>query len=433
MNRKEEKALNLNMLTGQARRGLVDRRGFIKGAMALGLSATSALLLFQACGGGEATVAPAPTTAAPTAAAGAAPTTVPAPGETMAPDATQAATPIPDATAAPTAVPAPVDTEEYLDQLVRRLPELDDFPVPNWQYWPSPVGKTFVYLATDMSHPWSADSSEAFRFEAEGDTRNPRLAMTLTVLDSAMDPAKESDNFEQAIAGAFDVIIFHPLDSASGSASIKRARQADRVVIGWTDNTLAHPTARWTVNTYQQGLLTGLWMGEQLGSGAKVAGVVGDLISQTGQARRAGFMEGASQAGLEVVAFEEGTGWTRDGGATLGQSILSGFADLQGVFGGDDRGALGFHDAAMEAGRRDGLLISGVDGLQEGRDAIADGSLDMSVMLIGGHREAAIGVIDMMEALLRGNTHGDAMDSMHLIKSLVVTKENLDAPWGVLI
>ena len=351
----------------------------------------------------------------------------------MAPDATQAATPIPDATAAPTVVPAEVDTDEYLDQLVRRLPELDSFPVPNWQYWPSPVGKSFVYLANDMSHPWSTGSSEVFKWEAEGETRNPRLAMTLTVLDSAMDPAQEADNFEQAITGGFDAIIFHPLDAASGGASIKRARQAAQIVLGWTDNTLAHPTARWTVYSYQQGLLAAQWMGERLGAGAKVAGAVGELISHTGQARRAGFMDGASQAGLEVVAFEEGTGWTRGGGSTLAESMLGSFSDIQGVFGGDDRGALGVHDAAVAAGRREGLVIAGVDGLQEGRDGIADGSLDMSVALIGGHAEAAISVIDMMEALLRGNAHGDAMDSMHLIKSLVVTKENLDAPWGALI
>jgi ABC-type sugar transport system substrate-binding protein len=174
-------------------------------------------------------------------------------------------------------------------------------------------------------------------------------------------------------------------------------------------------------------------MGQQLPAGSKVAGAVGELISQTGQARKEGFLEGASQAGLEVLAFEEGTGWTQDGGYTMGQSILSSFPDLQGIFGGDDLGALGVHDAAVEAGRRDGLLIAGVDGLQKGRDGVADGSLDMSVMLIGGHREAAIGVIDMLEALVRGDTHGDAMDAMHFIKSLVVTKESLAEPWGVLI
>ncbi len=425
MNKKEEAVFHLNTLTEQARRKTVDRRGFMKGAMALGLSATSALLLFQACGGDEATaVPPTATTAAPVTGGEAtvAPASTTAPGTTMAPEVTEA----------PTLAPV-VDTPDYLDSLVRRLPELDTFPVPNWQYWPSPIGKTFVYLANDMAHPWSTGSSDVFRTEAEGESRNPRLGMDLTVLDSAMDPAKEADNFEQAITGGFDVIIVHPLAAASGSASIKRARQGDQIVIGWTDNTLAHPTARWTVNTYQQGLLAGQWMGQQLPAGSKVAGAVGELISQTGQARKEGFLEGASQAGLEVLAFEEGTGWTQDGGYTMGQSILSSFPDLQGIFGGDDLGALGVHDAAVEAGRRDGLLIAGVDGLQKGRDGVADGSLDMSVMLIGGHREAAIGVIDMLEALVRGDTHGDAMDAMHFIKSLVVTKESLAEPWGVLI
>ena len=53
----------MDNLTEQAKRKFIDRRSFMKGAMALGLTATSALLLFQACGGDEA-----PTTVAgPTA------------------------------------------------------------------------------------------------------------------------------------------------------------------------------------------------------------------------------------------------------------------------------------------------------------------------------------------------------------------------------
>ena len=44
MNKKEEAVFHLNTLTEQARRKTVDRRGFMKGAMALGLSATSAFV-----------------------------------------------------------------------------------------------------------------------------------------------------------------------------------------------------------------------------------------------------------------------------------------------------------------------------------------------------------------------------------------------------
>ena len=46
MNKKEKKALLLQALTDQARYKFMDRRDFMKSTMALGLSATAALVLF---------------------------------------------------------------------------------------------------------------------------------------------------------------------------------------------------------------------------------------------------------------------------------------------------------------------------------------------------------------------------------------------------
>ncbi len=48
MNSKEKKVLNLRMLTKRVERNLIDRRSFIKGAVALGVTASTAMLLYQA-------------------------------------------------------------------------------------------------------------------------------------------------------------------------------------------------------------------------------------------------------------------------------------------------------------------------------------------------------------------------------------------------
>ena len=52
MNKKEKKFLNLTMLTKRVERHIIDRRTFMKGAVALGLTASSAMLLYQAYDGG---------------------------------------------------------------------------------------------------------------------------------------------------------------------------------------------------------------------------------------------------------------------------------------------------------------------------------------------------------------------------------------------
>ena len=58
LNSKEKKAFYLDALTEQAKRNFISRRDFMKASMALGLTATSALLLFQACGGDDANGGP---------------------------------------------------------------------------------------------------------------------------------------------------------------------------------------------------------------------------------------------------------------------------------------------------------------------------------------------------------------------------------------
>jgi ABC-type sugar transport system substrate-binding protein len=392
--------VHLKFLTKQAQRKQVDRRDFMKGAMALGLSAGAALLLFQACGGDEATaVPPTATTAAPVQVA-----------EPGAPEAT---------------APPEVSGEENLDWMVKRFPPLETLPFKADEMWEFPDGHTVIYLANDLAHPYTLSSSNIFKEEAE-----QRLHMTYAVLDSAGDLNKEQDNFDQAIAGEYDVIIYHALDTTSGGANIDRARRAGQIVMAYAENTLVRPTARWAKNTYQEGQVTAQWLGEQLGTGAKVAGAVGDLVSHTGQARQAGFMEGAAQAGLEVVAFEEGTGWTQEGGYTVGEAMLSNLADVQGIFGGDDLGALGIHRAAVDAGRRDGLLITGVDGFKAGQDGVADGSLDMSVMIRAGHGPEAIRAMDFVEAMIRGGPiHGDSAWFSMGMKLRVVTAANIAEQW----
>ena len=398
--------VHLKFLTKQAQRKQVDRRDFMKGAMALGLSAGAALLLFQACGGDEATaVPPTATTAAPVQVAEpGAPETIMAPEDTALPE---------------------VSGEENLDWMVKRFPPLETLPFKADEMWEFPDGHTVIYLANDLALPYTLSSSNIFKEEAE-----QRLHMTYAVLDSAGDLNKEQDNFDQAIAGEYDVIIFHALDTASGGAAINRARRTGQIVMGYVENTLVRPTARWAKNTYQEGQLTAQWMGEQLPAGAKVAGAVGELVSHTGRARQAGFMEGAAQAGLEVVAFEEGTGWTQEGGYTVGEAMLSNLADVQGIFGGDDLGALGIHTAAVDAGRRDGLLITGVDGFKAGQDGVADGSLDMSVMIRSGHGPEAIRAMDFVEAMIRGGPiHGDSAWFSTGMKLRVVTRDNIAEQW----
>ncbi len=428
MSKKEDKAMYLDFLTKQAKRKAIDRRDFIKASMALGLSATSALLLFQACGGGDG--APA-ATAVPTAApATTAPVTT---GETP---ATEAPAPAPDTgEPAPTAPPATAGTEASsdevmelldpgdLDHLVRRLPELNALPQPNTNAWTDLEGKNTVFISLILTHPWHQAANVVFAEEFE------RLGMTYQGLDSNFDAAREGEHMDLALSRGYDAILLASADPGAGAANVRRARESGKVVFIMWDATLARPSAAWIYAHYQTVALGVNWLGATLPPGSKVFGAVGELVSLPGVATKASFLEHVKQYDLEVLAFEDGHGWTQEGGYAMGQAAFARFPQIDAIWGGDDQSALGFHKAAVDAGRRDSVIIVGQASTKVGQDAIREGRLDASVSPRRGHGPEQIASVDLVEALLRGNIHADAMQAMHIIKNIMVTRENLDEQW----
>jgi ABC-type sugar transport system substrate-binding protein len=425
MNKKEQRAFYLDVLTKQARRKYIDRRDFMKATMALGLTATSALLLFQACGGDEATaVPPTATTAAPTG-GGAAPTAASTEGETMAPESTPPSgeTMTPDTGAEPSAPPIKLEYREDLDHLVKRLPELSTLPQPSTSAWLGLEGKTVVFISLLLTHPWHQAANVVFAEEFE------RLGMDYQGLDSNFDAAKEGEHMDLALSRDHAGILLASADPGAGAANVRRAREAGKLIFIMWDATLVRPSAAWIYAHYQTVALGVHWLGKTLPPGSKVFGAVGELVSLPGVATKASFLEHVKQYDMELLAFEDGHSWNQEGGYAMGQSVFSRFPKVDAIWGGDDQSALGFHKAAVDAGRRDEVLIIGQASTKVGQDAIREGRLDASVSPRRGHGPEQVASVDLVEALLRGDIHGDSMQAMHIIKNVMVTLENIDQQW----
>ncbi len=372
MNNKEKRALNLQMLTKRVERNIIDRRTFMKGAVALGLTASSAMLLYQAYDHG-------PSGAGTALAQG--------------------------------------------GSLIKRLPEFRR-KLPNNMYngWLPTAGKKAIFIANDLTRPDVMHISETFQQELQDPVGG---GMEYTAVDSGSDVAAEQDHIDMAISGGYSLILLAPLDPAGSSPGITRAREAGTPVCNWADDSVRRPTYKEGYNYYRVGWLAAEHMSNSLPSGASVVGAVGDENTPSGLDRRKGFEDGAAQFGLSVAAFESGHGWTRDGGYDMGQGLLSRFPDFQGMYGGNDQAALGFQDAAAEAGRREGMVIAGGDGLKAGQDGVNDGSLDMTVAIRRGLGPQAANFVYIALALLRGGVHGDAFELAHMFNTIAVTKDNI--------
>ncbi len=75
------------------------------------------------------------------------------------------------------------------------------------------------------------------------------------------------------------------------------------------------------------------------------------------------------------------------------------------------------------------MIITGGDGQREGQEAVAAGRLNMAFMMDRGFGPEALGMMDMMEAAVRGDVHADAVQMAHFPPQLVVTKDNIAEQW----
>ena len=291
------------------------------------------------------------------------------------------------------------------------------------EMWTDLAGKTVLYGANLLSHPFHVSSTANFKRESE------RVGMQYQVVDAAFDPAKEVENIELGISRGFDAMLYAAVDPAAGIVAIDRFRKSGKIFFNWDNPSFARPGIWWLLPHYRIGFLAGEWLKEQLPPGSKIFIGVGDMVTQAGSARTQGGIDGMEGADFEIVSAEAGHGWSQEGGYDMGRSLFARFAELDGIWGGDDQGALGIYKAAVDAGRREGVLIVGAEGLKEGQDAVRDGRLDMSNMTTRGHGPEASMALFFVESMLRGNVHGDAIEGMHSIRRVNVTKANIDEQW----
>jgi len=308
-------------------------------------------------------------------------------------------------------------------ELVKRLWPLEEMALETWEMWHLLDGKSFVNLSRFASNPYHQNQDIIWKEECE------QAGMTYAMLDSAIDPAKEVENMDLAISRKFDVIMGGPLDPAGASPGIKRARQAGQIVMNFDTDSIQRPTMAHGRILWSDGWLAAKWLSEKLPAGAKVVGGVGEQVSNAGIDRKAGFLKGVSDFGLELVYFEDNNGWTDESSYIVGGPLLQNYPDIQGVFFGNDSASLGFSKAALDAGRREEMLIVGADGLREGQEAIADGRLDAGAMMFWGQGPETVQAWEYAVSMLRAGLNGDAMESAHIIESIVADKDTIAAQW----
>jgi ribose transport system substrate-binding protein len=206
------------------------------------------------------------------------------------------------------------------------------------------------------------------------------LGVTLVVVDSQDDPAREAANIEDLIAQGVDAILINPTDGDAIIPSIEAANAAgipvftiDRGANG--GEVVSHIAS----DNKAGGALAAEFMCQQLPDGGNVVELEGIAGTSAARDRGAGFNEYLANAcpGLTVVARQTAN-FNRAEGLTVFENILQAQPDIKGVFAHNDEMILGAIEAAAAASR-DGILFVGFDAVDDAVAAVEAGTLGATV------------------------------------------------------
>ena len=272
--------------------------------------------------------------------------------------------------------------------------------------------------------------NEQLRVLQEGiEARADAIGAEVISLDSQLDVDKQVTDFDQLIAEDVDVIITLPLDSAALEPSVERAQEAGIKVVGLSvsldePDDIAPYDAAVNQGLEQQATEAAELVAEELGGTGNVVGIgigfpVPVILFQV-----AAMEEQAIANGLTWLDTLENPSDDAAGAQPLIEEALLRFDDIDAIIAYNDPSALGA-TAALRGAGKEGVIVTGSNGSEEGIDLVRDGTIAATWDLLPWKQ--GLIAVNVAIALAKGE---DVAPSTTVAVQML-TSDNLDdqIPW----
>lgn len=255
---------------------------------------------------------------------------------------------------------------------------------------------TLMIMVNSLDNPYYASEAKGASQKAQ------ELGYQTTVLSHSEDVKKQNELIDAAIGKKVQGIILDNADSTASVAAIKKATDAGIPVVLINREIPVDDVAlvQITHNNFQAGSDVANVFVEKMGEKGKYAELTCNLADNNCVTRSKSFHQVIDQyPDMVSVAKQDAKGTLIDGKRIM-DSILQAHPDVKGVICGNGPVALGAIAALKAAGRND-VVVVGIDGSNDERDAVKEGSLKATVML-QAQSIAAQGVTDLDNYLQKG-------------------------------
>jgi len=235
---------------------------------------------------------------------------------------------------------------------------------------PKSKGKIAVVIST-LNNPWFVVLGNTAKERAE------QLGYEATIFDSQNDTAKESDHFENIIAGGYTAILFNPTDADGSIANVRKAKEADipTFCIDREINSNEVATTQILSDNYTGCVEMGQYFVKKMNGKGKYVELLGILGDNNTWNRSKGFHSVVDNYPELKMVSQQTAEFDRTKAMEVLESILQANPEIDAVFCGNDAMAMGAYQALVAAGKADKVMVFGFDGAKDVIDSIHDGKI----------------------------------------------------------
>lgn len=250
-------------------------------------------------------------------------------------------------------------------------------------------------------------------------SKNPNVEVVFT--DAMLDNMKQIDQVDNFIVQKVDGIVLVPVDFAGITPAVEKANEAGIPVVCLV---IASEGGDYTYvgsPNLEAGKLQGDYMREHLPKNAKILYLQGTLGLNHTHQRWDGFKTACldQRPDIELLSAQSGN-FERDQGMKITEDWIQSFPKFDAIISANDQMALGAIQALTVANRLNGVLVTGVDGVEDAMENVKAGSMSQTILYNAPH-VAQTGFDIMM-----GRIEDKSFPKEVFVPFVSVTKDNVD-------
>ncbi len=276
-------------------------------------------------------------------------------------------------------------------------------------------GKLIAIITASLNNPFFVQVANAADMEAK------KLGYTTLVLSNDDDATKQDQEIDNVISRKAVALILDNAGSDASIAAVEKAKKAGipAFLVDREINKSGVAAAQIVSNNYQGATLGAQEFVRALGEKGRFVELVGREADVNAGVRSKGYHDVLDQYPDLKLLDRQSANWIQTEAYAKMESILQAHPDLEGVIAGNDTMALGA-SAALQAAGKTKVLVVGLDGSNDARDAVLSGKMDATVLQ--PITQIATMAVDEADQFLRTGSTGKP--EKQLVDCVLITKDN---------